>query len=100
MRAARPLLKLVTLETTKFQYTDGMSDVSRISPDNWVHDQALLDRPGNSEIQMDLFYDYRTNLPLYPAVQAYFPQAQATDADRLGQERLHLSCRWRASLQA
>jgi pimeloyl-ACP methyl ester carboxylesterase len=68
------LMKLVTLETTKFQYTDGMSDASRISPDNWVHDQALLDRPGNSEIQMDLFYDYRTNLPLYPAVQAYFRQ--------------------------
>jgi hypothetical protein len=41
-------MKLFTLETTKFQYTDGMSDVSRISPDNWVHDQALLDRPGNT----------------------------------------------------
>jgi len=37
-----------------------------------VHDQALLDRPGNAEIQMDLFYDYRTNPPLYPHVQAYF----------------------------
>ena len=68
----RALMKLVTPETTKFQYTDGMSDVSRIPPDNWIHDQALLDRPGNNEIQMDLFYDYRTNLPLYPAVQAYF----------------------------
>jgi pimeloyl-ACP methyl ester carboxylesterase len=66
------LMKMVTLETTIFQYTDGVSDLSRISPDNWVHDQALLDRPGNKEIQMDLFYDYRTNLPLYPAVQAYF----------------------------
>jgi pimeloyl-ACP methyl ester carboxylesterase len=66
------LMKLVTPETTKFQYTDGMSDVSRISPDNWIHDQALLDRPGNNDIQMDMFYDYRTNLPLYPAVQAYF----------------------------
>jgi pimeloyl-ACP methyl ester carboxylesterase len=63
---------LVTPETTKFQYTDGVSDLTRISPDNWVHDQALLDRPGNLDIQMDLFYDYRTNLPLYPAVQAYF----------------------------
>ena len=42
---------LVALETTKFQYTDGMSDLSRISPDNWVHDQALLDRPGNKDIQ-------------------------------------------------
>lgn len=68
----KALYFLVAPETTKFQYTDSMSDLSRISPDNWVHDQALLDRPGNAEIQMDLFYDYRTNLPLYPKVQAYF----------------------------
>jgi len=67
---------LVTLETTKFQYTDGVADVSRIAPDNWVHDQALLDRPGNADIQLDIFYDYRTNLPLYPAVQAYFRKYQ------------------------
>ena len=65
--AHREALKgLVTPEATKFQYTDGVADLSRISPDNWVHDQALLDRPGNVELQMDLFYDYRTNLPLYP----------------------------------
>jgi pimeloyl-ACP methyl ester carboxylesterase len=68
----KALYVLVAPETTKFQYTDGVSDVSRIAPDNWVHDQALLDRPGNAEIQMDLFYDYRTNVPLYPEVQAYF----------------------------
>ncbi|MEJ1976455.1 MAG: alpha/beta hydrolase [Acetobacteraceae bacterium] len=68
----RALHWLVAPETTKFQYTDGVADVTRISPDNWVHDQALLDRSGNREIQMDLMYDYRTNLPLYPAVQAYF----------------------------
>ena len=67
---------LVAPETTKFQYTDGVADLSRISPDNWIHDQALLDRPGNCDIQMDLFYDYRTNLPLYPAVQAYFRDRQ------------------------
>jgi pimeloyl-ACP methyl ester carboxylesterase len=71
--ASRQALRgLVSLETTKFQYTDGVSDVSRVSPDNWVYDQALLDRPGNADIQLDLLYDYRTNLPLYPAVQAYF----------------------------
>jgi pimeloyl-ACP methyl ester carboxylesterase len=70
------LLKLVSLETTKFQYTDGVADATRISPDNWVHDQALLDRPGNSDIQLDMLYDYRTNLPLYPAVQAYFRDRQ------------------------
>ncbi|MFN3400312.1 MAG: alpha/beta fold hydrolase, partial [Ferrovibrio sp.] len=63
---------LVTLEITKFQYTDGMSDLARISPDNWVHDQALLDRPGNKDIQLDLFYDYRTNVPLYPQFQKFF----------------------------
>ncbi len=61
---------LVAPETTKFQYTDGVADLSRISPDNWVHDQALLDHPGRAEVQLDLFYDYRTNLPLYPAVRA------------------------------
>jgi pimeloyl-ACP methyl ester carboxylesterase len=65
---------LVSLKITKFQYTDGMSDVSRISPDNWMIDQALLDRPGNREIQLDLFLDYGTNLPLYPAFQAFFRQ--------------------------
>jgi len=63
---------LVTLETTKFQYTDGVRDVTRISPDNWVHDQALLDRPGNRDIQLDLFRDYGSNVPLYPAFQKFF----------------------------
>ena len=68
----RALDFLVAPETTKFQYTDGVSDVSRISPDNWVHDQALLDRPGNRDIQLDLFRDYGTNVPLYPQFQAFF----------------------------
>lgn len=71
--ALRPLL---TLDTTIFQYTGGVSDRSRISPDNWVHDQALLDRPGNDDIQLDLFYDYRSNLPLYPKVQAFFRESE------------------------
>jgi pimeloyl-ACP methyl ester carboxylesterase len=66
------LSNLVVLDTTIFQYTDGVADVTRISPDNWVHDQALLDRPGNKDIQLDLFYDYRTNVPLYPQFQAFF----------------------------
>ncbi len=65
---------LVTLDTTKFQYTDGVKDLTRVSPDNWVQDQALLDRPGNRDIQLDLFYDYRTNVPLYPSFQAFFRQ--------------------------
>ncbi|HEY4078956.1 MAG TPA: alpha/beta hydrolase [Rhizomicrobium sp.] len=68
----KALAGLFTLPTTKFQYTDGVKDVSRISPDNWVHDQALLDRPGNTDIQLDLFYDYGTNVPLYPKFQTFF----------------------------
>ncbi len=67
---------LVSPEMTKFQYSDGMGDLSRISPDNWVIDQALLDRPGNKDIQLDLFYDYRTNLPLYPQFQQFFRQSK------------------------
>src|ERR1700760_1663514 len=67
---------LVAPETTKFQYTDGVSDVSRIDPDNWVHDQALLDRPGNRDIQLDLFHDYGSNVPLYPQFQAFFRERQ------------------------
>jgi pimeloyl-ACP methyl ester carboxylesterase len=67
---------LVAPETTKFQYTDGVSDVSRIDPDNWLHDQVLLDRPGNKDIQLDLFHDYGSNVPLYPQFQAFFRQRQ------------------------
>ncbi|MBY0319982.1 MAG: alpha/beta hydrolase [Reyranella sp.] len=63
---------LVKLETTKFLYTDGARDVSRINPDNWTLDQALLDRPGNKDIQLDLLYDHRTNVPLYPQFQQFF----------------------------
>jgi pimeloyl-ACP methyl ester carboxylesterase len=67
---------LLSLEATRFQYTDGVADVTRIAPDNWVYDQALLDRPGNADIQLDLLYDYRTNLAVYPAIQAYFRDHQ------------------------
>lgn len=67
---------LVERKTTNFQYTDGVSDVSRIDPDNVGHDQPLLDRPGNRDIQLDLFLDYGTNVPLYPQFQEYFRKYQ------------------------
>jgi pimeloyl-ACP methyl ester carboxylesterase len=67
---------IVGPEAVKLQYTYGVKDISRLDPDNWGHDQPLLDRPGNKDIQLDLFYDYRTNLPLYPKFQAYFRQYQ------------------------
>ena len=59
-------------EATKWQYLQGMRHPERVSPDAWLIDQALLDRPGNREIQLQLFYSYRSNPPLYPAWQAYF----------------------------
>jgi pimeloyl-ACP methyl ester carboxylesterase len=67
---------LVIPATTKFQYVDGVSDASRVDPDNWAHDQALLDRPGNRDVQLDLFHDYGSNVPLYPKFQAFFRQYQ------------------------
>jgi pimeloyl-ACP methyl ester carboxylesterase len=67
---------LIQPATPIFRYTDGMNDILRIDPDNWVLDQALLDRPGNVDIQLDLFYDYRTNVALYPRFQDYFRKWQ------------------------
>jgi pimeloyl-ACP methyl ester carboxylesterase len=63
---------LTSASATKWQYLNGVPDPTLVSPDGRTVDQALLDRPGNQEIQLDLFYDYRTNLPLYPVWQAYF----------------------------
>lgn len=65
---------LTSIKATKWQYTNGVGRTSLVSPDAWTLDQYGLDRPGNQEIQLDLFYDYRTNLPLYPKWQSYFRQ--------------------------
>ncbi|HTH22410.1 MAG TPA: alpha/beta hydrolase [Nitrososphaeraceae archaeon] len=70
------LKKFLTLEATRWQYTHGVKDENAISPDNWIHDQLLLDRPGNNEIQLQLFYDYKSNPPLYPQWQQYFRKYQ------------------------
>ncbi len=67
---------LTTMKATYWQYTNGVKDRSLVSPDTWTVDQALLDRPGNADIQLDLLYDYRTNVPLYPQWQAYFRARQ------------------------
>ena len=62
---------LLTVEATKWQYIHGVPAPERVSPDNWFHDQHLLDRPGNKEIQLELFQSYGTNPPLYPDWQRY-----------------------------
>jgi len=60
----------------KWQYTHGVRNPETISPDNWLVDLQHLTRPENAEIQLAMFYDYRTNVPLYPDWQAYFREYQ------------------------
>ena len=67
---------LVDLKSTRWQYEEGVQDTSLLDPTAWVVDQAGLDRPGNREIQMDLFLSYGTNVPLYPEFQAFFRKYQ------------------------
>jgi pimeloyl-ACP methyl ester carboxylesterase len=61
-------------EATKWQYTHGVADQSLIAPESYTLDSALLARPGNDEIQLDLFLDYASNVALYPKFQAFFRQ--------------------------
>ena len=67
--ALRDFLKA---ESTAWQYTHGVADPSLVAPESYTLDQALLDRPGNAEIQLDLFRDYAGNVALYPRFQDYF----------------------------
>lgn len=71
--AARNFL---TADTTKFQYIVGAKDPARVSPDNWTHDQALLDRPGTAAYQLDLLENYKTNVALYDTWHAAFRKYQ------------------------
>ncbi len=70
------LRSLLTVDATKWQYTSGVRNVETISPDTWGHVQPLLDRPGNQEIQLALFFSYGSNPPLYPQWQAYLRKHQ------------------------
>ena len=66
------LRAFLTPETTRWQYVHGVADPESVSPDGYTLDSALLARPGNDEIQLDLFGDYASNIALYPKFQAYF----------------------------
>ncbi len=59
-------------ETTRWQYTHGVPAENLVAPESYTLDAALLSRPGNEEIQLDLFLDYANNVALYPKFQAYF----------------------------
>lgn len=76
MRNEDALRFLLTLGATKWQYTNGVPDTALVSPDTWDHVQPLLDREGNQDVQLQMFYSYGSNPPLYPAWQAYLREHQ------------------------
>jgi pimeloyl-ACP methyl ester carboxylesterase len=67
---------MLTVESMKWQYTNGMRDTNAINPDTWIYDKLLIDRPGNDLIQLALLYSYGSNPPLYPQWHAYFRKYQ------------------------
>jgi pimeloyl-ACP methyl ester carboxylesterase len=67
---------IVDSKSTRWQYENGVSDKTLLDPTTWTLDQIGLDRPGNDEIQLDLFLDYGTNVPLYPKFQEFFRKYQ------------------------
>ena len=73
---AAPLLKALEVDGTRWQYTHGVRRPESISPDTWHLDQALLNRPGNKDIQLQLFYDYGSNPRHYAEWQAFFRRYQ------------------------
>jgi pimeloyl-ACP methyl ester carboxylesterase len=66
----------LTLDATIWQFTHGVGDISKVNPDNYWHVQYLLDRPGNQEVQLEMFLDYGTNVSEYPKWQALFREYQ------------------------
>lgn len=72
----KPLEGFHKIDGLKWQYTHGVKDASKISPDNWNIDLQHLSRPENNEIQLAMFYDYRTNVDLYPEWQRKFRKYQ------------------------
>jgi pimeloyl-ACP methyl ester carboxylesterase len=71
-----PVRAVLTLPTTIFQYTHGVKDVSRISPDAYTFDQHFLDRPGNDAVQLNLLHNYQVNLSHYDEWQRFFRNKQ------------------------
>ena len=70
------LRRFLSPETTYWQYTHGVRDPSRVSPDGYSLDAYYLARPGADEVQLDLLLDYASNVALYPALHAYFRERQ------------------------
>jgi pimeloyl-ACP methyl ester carboxylesterase len=70
------LRQMLTPETTYWQYTQGVPDPSLVSPDGYTLDNHYLTRSGATDVQLDLFGDYKSNVALYPTFQEYFRKHQ------------------------
>ncbi|WP_193163316.1 alpha/beta fold hydrolase [Microbulbifer hainanensis] len=68
---------ILSLEGTKWQYLHGVKDPLSVAPEAYHLDTLLFERPGNEDIQLDLFLDYANNLALYPDFQAFFRETRA-----------------------
>ena len=71
-----PVRALLTKDTTVFQYTHGVKDLTRIDPDSYTVDQLFLDRPGNHAIQLNLLQNYQANLRHYDEWHRFFREKQ------------------------
>ena len=67
---------VLTAGGTRWQYTHGVANPEAVPPESYTLDTALLERPGNKEIQLDLFLDYASNVNLYPKFQEYFRRSK------------------------
>jgi pimeloyl-ACP methyl ester carboxylesterase len=67
---------VLTLDGTRWQYTHGVANPDLVAPETYTLDMALMERPGNKDIQLDLFLNYASNVALYPAFQEYFRKAK------------------------
>ena len=67
---------ILNFEGTRWQYTHGVANPEAVAPESYTLDAALLERPGNKDIQLDLFLDYASNVKLYQKFQEYFRQSK------------------------
>ncbi|ADG08976.1 alpha/beta hydrolase [Caulobacter segnis] len=67
---------MLTLEATRWQYTHGARDETQVAPEAYWLDYALMSRPGNADIQLDLIASYASNIGLYPRIHQYFRERQ------------------------
>jgi pimeloyl-ACP methyl ester carboxylesterase len=72
----QPLRAFLERDTIRTIYLHGAQRPELVSPDNWESDVAFMQRPHATRLNLDLFYDYRTNVPLYPAWQAFLRERQ------------------------